>query len=97
MPTDAKEKPKRFQIKRGKPFPPNSKSVARPSIFGNPFYVSRFGRHRAIGLHRRWLKKRLSTDELNYWGFTKSEIQELAEKRIEVLERLPELRGKHLG
>lgn len=97
MPTDAKEKPKRFQITRGKPFPPNSKSVARPSIFGNPFSVEIFGYNRCISLHRRWLKGMLSNDELHYWGFTKSEIQELPEKRIKVLKRLPELRGKHLG
>lgn len=97
MPTDVKDKPKRFQITRGKPFPPNSKSVARNSIFGNPFTVERFGHRRSISLHRRWLEKRLSSDELHYWGFIKSEIQELADKRIEVLERLSELCGQNLG
>lgn len=92
-----KDKPFRFQIKRGKPFPPDSKSVARPSLFGNPFTVESLGRDRAVRLHRRWLEGTLSNDEFDYWGFTKSEIQVLAEKRIQVLKRLPELKGNHLG
>jgi len=95
MPTDVKAKPKRFQIKRGKPFPPDSKSVARSTVFGNPFTVQRFGRGLVVHLHRKWLEGTLYN--ISYLGFTKSEIQELAEKRVKVLERLPELRGQHLG
>ena len=90
-------KPHGVQIRRGKKFPPNMKSVARPTVFGNPFMVSVFGRTQAVRLHRCWLLGMLSDFELQKLGYKLVEISELTMKRNKVLKRLPELKGYNLG
>lgn len=90
-------KPHGVQIKRGEKFPPNTKSVTRNSIFGNPFTVKRFGRTNAVRLHRYWLEGTVSDWYFREIGFTRLEIQELDDRRIKVLKRLPELKGFNLG
>lgn len=90
-------KPHGVQIRRGKKFPANTKSVTRPSIFGNPFPVSVFGHARAVRHHRRWLLGTLGVIGLQYLGYELDEIFELTEKRNKVLKRLPELKGYNLG
>jgi hypothetical protein len=52
------EKPKRIHIRRGVKgwrMPPNSKSVARPHRWGNPYDWRLLGRDEAIRLYREWL------------------------------------------
>lgn len=49
--------PERIQRKRTKGWkmPQNTICVTRPTIFGNPFHASSFGRAWAVELHTRWL------------------------------------------
>jgi hypothetical protein len=79
--------PNRIQRKRTKGWrmPEGAVYVGRPTIFGNPFTVAEYG-DGALRLHRLWL-----TDE------TMPLSPELAERRAEVLRRLPELKGKDLA
>lgn len=74
--------------------PPNTVSVARPTVFGNPFRAGRhFSADTAISLHRTWLEAE-TAEELGYTG-TAAEM--LNARRAEVMRRLPELRGKNLA
>jgi hypothetical protein len=49
--------PQRVQLSRRKGWrlPPNTVSVARPSKWGNPFRVERYGRREAVRRYRRRL------------------------------------------
>ena len=76
---------KRVQRKRAKGFrlPPNTVSVTRPGIFGNPFRVTpERTAEQSVAMFRAWL--------LNGENG-------IAEHRAEVLSRLDELRGKNLA
>jgi len=78
--------PKRIQRKRTKGWtmPPNTVYVGRPSIFGNPFFVD--SEHDAawcIRMFRHWLNGAPNTGG----GL----------RRISLLSRLSELRGKDLA
>lgn len=60
-------KPVRLQLSRRHKLPPNSKSVARPHKYGNPFKVEDYGLDNALMLYRTWLAehpdgKRIAAD-----------------------------------
>lgn len=55
-------KPKRVQYRRGKPLPPRTKYVGRPSRWGNPYKVEEHGRDEAIRLYAGHLLKELEKD-----------------------------------
>jgi hypothetical protein len=89
------EVPRPVQLSRmaGWRKPPNTVSVARPTIFGNPFRPGRYSMEMAIAFHRAWLEAE-TAEELGYTG-TAAEM--LNTRRAEVMRRLPELRGKNLA
>lgn len=77
--------PERIQHRRYTTLPPNTRLVARPSRFGNPFKIdeNRMARHEAVAMFRRWLAGELPDFE--------------PERRRRLLESLPELRGTNLA
>jgi hypothetical protein len=77
--------PKRIQHRRYATLPPDTKLVARPSRFGNPFKIGENGmtRPEAIAMFRRWIG-----GELPYFK---------PEQRQRLLAALPELKGKDLA
>lgn len=77
--------PKRIQHRLYKPLPPNTRLVARPSRFGNPFKIGVDGmtRSEAIAMFRRWIEGGLPDFE--------------PERRQRLLASLHELRGKDLA
>lgn len=76
--------PKRIQRKRTKGWrmPPNTVYVGRPTIFGNPFKVS--ADYDAIAMFKRWLDGASGTGGGG-------------PRRVSLLARLSELRGKNLA
>lgn len=66
--------------------PPNTVSVARPGIFGNPFTLQMGDAAWALREFRVWLG-----------GKTVNRWPELTERRKQLLARLPELRGKNVA
>lgn len=88
--------PQRVQLKRTRGWkkPPECVVVSRPSPFGNPFTIAGYldvwnskatieeARRGCVGMYRDWIAGRLHTNE---------------EKRMQLLARVPELRGKDLG
>lgn len=89
--------PKRIQLRRTKGWrmPEGAVSVARPTLFGNPFPVDVHGRERAVDLHRRWLTGAISMAELATCSTTVD--TSMVHERRRVLDALPTLRGKHLA
>lgn len=88
--------PRPVQLSRmaGWRMPPNTVSVARPTVFGNPFRPGGLiGMDMAVSLHRTWLEAE-TAEEL---GHTGSAAKLLNDRRAEVMRRLPELRGKNLA
>lgn len=88
--------PRPVQLSRmaGWRMPPNTVSVARPTVFGNPFRPGGlFGADMAVTLHRTWLEAE-TAEEL---GYTDMFAEYLNTRRAEVMRRLPELRGKNLA
>lgn len=92
----AETKPVRVQLsrKKGWRMPPNTVKVSRPSIFGNPCSIDAYwdsgysGSERAA---RSW-----AVEQFNLW--TAGRINGYGGlRRLEVLRRLPELRGKNLA
>ena len=77
--------PKRIQHRLYKPLTPNTRLVARPSRFGNPFKIGEGGmtRSEAIAMFRRWIEGGLSDFE--------------PERRLRLLASLHELKGKDLA
>jgi hypothetical protein len=90
--------PRRLQRsrRRGAATPDGARYVGRPTVFGNPFRIERFGHARAVALHRSWLAFRLGTLTLEKIGFHPAEIEALDRLRVRVLRRLPELAGHDL-
>lgn len=92
--------PSRIQLSRRKGWkmPPNTVSVARPHLFGNPFKVSDLRdcgytgsgiqlRGRCVVAFRQWL-----AGSSQWWQGPESD-----RRRAAILARLPELRGKNLA
>ena len=81
------------QRTKGWKMPPNTKSVTRPGIFGNPFKVT--PEHDAatcVQDFKTWLKTG-DVPERTPLG----ELGALWNRRKDVLKRIPELRGKNLA
>lgn len=92
--------PDRVQRKRTKGWkmPPNTVSVTRPGVFGNPFPVDVYGQDRAVDLFRRWLCGNMSMEELSHCSTCHSfgDISMVTLRRA-LLDSLPQLRGKNLA
>lgn len=91
-------RPRRLQRsrKRGARTPEGARYVGRPTLFGNPFKIDRFGHARAVGLHRCWLQFRLGALTLERLGFSGAEIDALDRLRGRVIDRLPDIAGTDL-
>lgn len=92
-------KPKRIQRRRTKGWrmPPNAVYVGKPTRWGNPFTVRRWGRRRAVSLYRQLLIKGLRRTTLRRLGFTNGDIVVLLWQRTWIRAHLEELRGKDLA
>lgn len=77
--------PARIQHRRYTALPPNTRLVARPSRFGNPFKIGENGmtRSEAIAMFRRWIEGERPDVE--------------PERRQRLLASLRELKGKDLA
>jgi Domain of unknown function (DUF4326) len=82
--------------KRGSRTPEGAIYVGRPTLWGNPFTIDRFGHARCVILHRYWLAGHLGALTLERMGFCPAEIDALDRKRDATLRRLPELTGRAL-
>lgn len=83
--------------KRGARTPPGAVYVGRPTLWGNPFTVARFGHAKCVILHRQWLDGRLGDLTLESMGFYPAEIETLHRKRSTTLARLHQLAGRDLS
>ena len=90
--------PRRLQRSRrkGARTPDGARYVGRPTVFGNPFRIDRFGHARSVALHHRWIAFKLGALTLERLGFSPAEIDSLDRLRERVIDRLPELRGVDL-
>lgn len=97
---EAADMPQRIQRKRTKGWkmPPNTVSVTRPGIFGNPFPVDVYGQEGAVDRFRRWLTGKMAMLELSQCSTCHSfgDIS-MVTLRSELRRHLPELRGKNLA
>lgn len=82
--------------RRGTRMPEGSIYVGRPTLWGNPFTIDRFGHAKCVILHKEWLNGRLGDLTLEHMKFCPAEIEALHRKRISTLIRLHELAGRDL-
>lgn len=82
--------------KKGTRTPPGAIYVGRPTRWGNPFMVARFGHMKAINLHRAWLHGRIAALSLERLGFCPVEIDALFRMRARVLTEIHALAGHSL-
>ena len=87
-------KPCRVQLSRRKGWkmPPNTVSVARPGIFGNPFPVGHVSAAQSVALFRTWL-----ADEHALDAILGEKAGPLALRRRQLLGAVPKLRDKNLA
>lgn len=83
--------------KRGSRQPAGAIYVGRPTLWGNPFTIDRWGHQSAIGLHKRWLTAGISALRLEAMGFCPNEIDALERRRCNVLTNLHRLHGHDLA
>lgn len=80
--------------------PPNTVSVTRPGIMGNPFPVDCYGQAGAVDLYRRWLTGNMSSREMSELSrcdkWSSPPTISLVSVRQWVREEIPKLRGKNL-
>lgn len=59
--------PRRVQLKRvkGWKMPPNTIKVARPTRWGNPFRIEKYGRDMAVIRYRNWLSREIRKGAIN--------------------------------
>ena len=90
--------PQRLQRsrKRGWRAPEGSRYVGRPTIFGNPFMLARFGHAKSVQLFDRWLEGSIADLTLERMGFCPAEVEAMRRRRTLLLERLPDLKGLDL-
>lgn len=90
--------PKRIQRRRikGWRLPPNTVCVTRPGVFGNPWLLTDpvlpGDRKRIVELFRRWL-----TANEYPAAMPRASVAVLDGRRLQLLTRLPGLRGKDLA
>ena len=87
-------RPRRVQLRRtrGWRMPANTVKVDRTTRFGNPFAIERYGREKAVALHRAWI-----TGELGNPPMARKLLRDLEARRAEVISALASLRGKNLA
>jgi len=87
-------KPVRVQRsrKKGWKMPPNTVSVARPSIFGNPWKVGPISAKQAVTLFRTWL-----VDEHALDAYLGEKAGPMSVRRRKLLAALQKLGGKNLA
>lgn len=90
--------PKRLTKSRRKGYrrPDNSRYVGRPTMFGNPFTMQRFGHAKSVILHRAWLNGQLGDLTLEKLQFCPAKIEALHRLRRRVLDNLHTLIGLDL-
>lgn len=71
-------------------------SVARPSMFGNPWRVTVYGLEQSIALHRTWMMGEISDEEIAA-GYPEFDAQFLIFRRKTLLAILPLRRGLPMG
>jgi hypothetical protein len=81
---------------RGWKMPANSVKVDRTSKFGNPFTVDRYGREKAVALHRAWITGEMTDDHL-LKSYPAVIGKHLVSRRKGALSLLPTLVGKDLA
>jgi hypothetical protein len=94
--------PQRIQRKRTKGYrmPPETVSVTRPGVFGNPFPVDVYGALIATDRFRRWITGNMSALEMSQssradqWGGANVSLVTV---RRWMLDEMPKLRGKNLA
>lgn len=82
--------------KKGSKTPEGARYVGRPTLFGNPFTIDRFGHTRCVILHKAWLKGELGALTLENLGYCPKEIEALDRLRERVLTNLHQLDGVDL-
>lgn len=70
--------------------------VGRPTKFGNPFMVARFGHMKAVRLHRRWIMGQMGALTLESLGFDPGEIDAMFRLLGRVRADLHQLAGHDL-
>ena len=87
-------RPRRVQLRRtrGWRMPANTVKVDRTTRFGNPFSIERYGRAKAVALHRAWI-----TGELGNPPIARKLLRDLEARRTEMISALSSLRGKNLA
>lgn len=83
--------------RKGARLPLGAIYVGRPTIWGNPFTIDKWGHARCVILHRHWLRGEMGALTLENMGFCSAEIEALERKRIACLTRLHELAGQTLA
>lgn len=83
--------------KRGARLPEGTVYVGRPTLWGNPFTVGRFGHAKCVILHKAWLEGELGDLTLERMNFCPAEIEALHRKRVASLTRLHTLHGRNLA
>ena len=76
------QRPRRLQRSRrkGAQIPPGAIYVGRPTLWGNPFMVARFGHAKSVRLFQRWLNG-MGALSLERLGFCPAEIAALDRRR----------------
>jgi hypothetical protein len=94
MKTSTCLRPRRVQLRRtrGWRMPANTVKVDRTTRFGNPFSIERYGREKAVALHRAWI-----TGELGNPPLATKLLRDLETRRTDVTSALSSLRGKNLA
>jgi hypothetical protein len=83
--------------KRGYRTPEGVIYVGRPTMFGNPFQVARFGHKAAVLMHREWLRSKLGALFLERRGFDPGEIEAIYRLRARVMSSLHFIDGRDLA
>jgi len=81
---------------RGARMPQGAVYVGRPTLWGNPFTVDRWGHAKCVILHKEWLAGNIGDLTLERMKFCPAEIEALHRKREMILTRLHELHGHDL-
>lgn len=90
--------PKRLTRPRRKGWktPEGARYVGKPTLFANPFQMSRFGHAKSVILHRAWLNGDIGDLMLERMGFCPRQIDALHRLRERALTNLHHLAGVDL-
>jgi hypothetical protein len=82
--------------RKGVKTPQGARYVGKPTLFGNPFAMPRFGHAKSVILHRAWLIGDVSDYMLERMGFCPKQIEALGRLRARILTNLHHLDGLDL-